>query len=174
MEDIHTVLIIVIIFIIINCYNKLHKCSESFVPDDYNKIYKSDDGYFMTIKKGEKIKGVQYKIILMHNDFNKFKKMANAYNSRDYMLESIDLYKYVLPIDGWDKSMFLQNVPSAAKGSSNTTETWKPLIPNKSTDITSTIQTDTVWTNVILLNYYQKGTLQPHLGKVFRAIFNRI
>jgi len=168
------VCMVILFFIVMqkkkNC-SVCSSCSEQFINNDYNKIYKSSDDYYMTIKIGEKVKGVQHKIILMHNDLNKFKIMANAYNKKDHRLESIKLNTFTLnQLKGWEKSMFLQSLHVQSNNKNITT--WKPIIPNNSTSNDSFIQTTEISPDEVLFEYKVNGVTVGE--KHFIAQYNLI
>ena len=163
-----SLLIILILIDQLRKYNK-NKC-ETFNTNDYNKIYKSKDGYYMTIKKGETVDNNQFKFLLMHNNYNMFKKMIDAYNKGDTALETIELHKFQLQIPGWETSMFLQSIYGQSNGSKTI---WKPIIPNKNTGSDSTIQTDEI-NNSVVLNFNVNDKSIEFLTKKFDAQFVRL
>ena len=126
----------------------------------------------MTIKKGKKIKGVQNKIMIMHNNFELFKKMVSAYNSNDYMLENINLEEYTLSIPGWEKSMFLQSIYNQSNDPYMTN--WRPIIPNENTGSESYIETIEDKNGNFYLKYIINNTPMTHLTKKFNPQFKRI
>ena len=99
--------------------------------ENYKKIYKSDDGWYVSIKKGGP-KGMSETnlIMLMHNNWSTFEIMNNLFDSGDRLFMTVDastLESFKLP--DWDTFFITKSMSSPSKYNGIEDISWGPIIP---------------------------------------------
>lgn len=97
--------------------------------ENYNKIYKSDDGWYVSIRKGGS-KGMSETnlIMLMHNNWSTFKKMNNIFDSGDrYFLELDDSIYESFKLPDWDTFFITKSDLHSKHNNEYEDITWFPI-----------------------------------------------